>query len=98
VLEESRECDGFEDTVEIECSDGVYSPSEWGGVSTMCSGIELGTDLCRVSLPEVVKGRMIDHGGDFSMSRASSGSESRASQALICFATQGFCVQRSFEK
>lgn len=99
-MEESRECDSLEDTVETECSDGVSSPSDCGGVSNRgSSGIDAGTDLCvEGAFVDIVKGRMIDHGGDFCISCSSCGSSFRLSHALICFATHGFCVQRSFEK
>lgn len=62
------------------------------------SGIDAGTDLCEEAFVDMVKGRMIDHGGDSFKRSASCGSSFRLSQALICFATQGFCVQRSLEK
>ena len=100
-LDMSRECDALaEETVEMECSDGLYSPSEWCGVSRGgSSGIDAGTDLCEAALLEdMVNGRMMDHGGDSFKSSASCGSSLRLSHALICFATQGFCVQRSLEK
>ena len=74
-LDPSRECDGFDDTVEIECSDGLYSPSECVGVSTkVSSGIDSGTDFCEGALVDMTKGRMIDQGGDWFIRSVSFGS------------------------
>jgi hypothetical protein len=84
-----------DESVESESS-GAASLSDWPELSSRCSsGVVSAGKICDGL---VVNGRMHDHGGDSRTRSCISGSDVCAFHSFNLFATQGFCVHRSFEK